>query len=66
MMKKNNNFALERLLGTLFGVCVTLTILPTFQELNEIVPLQEIALVVGILVLVGMGVISWKRRLRVA
>ena len=65
-MKKNKNFALERLLGTLFGVCVTLTILPTFQELNEIVPLQEIALVVGILVLVGMGVISWKRRLRVA
>ena len=60
-MKKNNNFALERVLGILFGVCVPLAILPTLQELNEIIPLQEIAFVVGILALVGMGVISWKR-----
>ena len=61
MEKNNKNSALERLLGILFGVCVTLTILPTFQELNEIIPLQEIALVVGILILLGMGLISWKR-----
>ena len=60
-MKYFNNVALERMLGILFGVCVTLTILPAFQKLDEIVPLQAIALVVGILVLVGMGVLSWKR-----
>ena len=60
-MKKNNNDFVGRLLGILFGVCVTLAILPTFQILDEIVPLQSIAIVVGILVLVGMGVLSWKR-----
>ncbi len=61
MENNNNNYALERLLGTLFGVCVTLTILPTFQELNEIIPLQEISFVVGILIVLGMGIISWKK-----
>ena len=65
-MEKSNNIILERLLGILFGVCITLTILPTFQKLNEVMPLQEIALVVGILILVGMGVISWKRGHQVA
>ncbi|MCK5025947.1 MAG: hypothetical protein KAS15_05110 [Nanoarchaeota archaeon] len=60
-MEKKNHFVLERLLGILFGVCVTLIILPTFQELNEVAPLQEIALVVGFFILIGMGIISWRR-----
>ena len=61
MAENKHNFALERLLGILFGVCVTLTILPTFQKLNETTPLQEIALVVGIITLIGISIISWKR-----
>ncbi len=58
---EKNDFVLERLLASLFGVCVTLAILPVFQELNEIIPLQEIGFVAGIIILVGMCVVSGKK-----
>ena len=61
IMKKNNNdFALFRLLAIL-GVCAIFAILPTFQKINNTIPLQEIAVVVGIFVLLWMGILSWKR-----
>ncbi len=61
LMKKNNNdFTLYRLLA-IFGVCGIFAILPVFQKLNNTIPLQEIAFVVGIFVLLWMGILSVKR-----
>lgn len=59
-MNLKDRILLERLSAGLFGVCATLAILPTFQKLNVIIPLQKIAVVVGILVLIGICVISRK------
>ncbi|MCD4844024.1 MAG: hypothetical protein K8R25_06000 [Methanosarcinales archaeon] len=47
---------MERLWGMLLGVCTTVMLLPTLQELNQIIPLQEIGFI-GCILLLGLALI---------